>query len=179
VQVWATDLWIPATENAKRISEAGISERVFPIHANARELPYAEGFFDAITCIDAYIYFGTDDLYLDYLVKFVRPGGQIGIVVPGFMQELDGPLPEHLKPFWAQECWSWHTADWWRNLWQRTGLVRVEDAHSMVDGWRLYLQWKRALSDAGANRWPHDIAVLEADAGRYIGFIRMMGRRQA
>jgi len=97
VQVWATDLWISATDNSKRIEQAGLSDQVFPIHADARNLPYAEEFFDAIVCVDAYIYFGTDDLYLDYLHKFVKPGGQIGIVVPSFMQELDGSLPRALQ----------------------------------------------------------------------------------
>ncbi|MHC4732157.1 MAG: SAM-dependent methyltransferase, partial [Planctomycetota bacterium] len=27
VQVWATDLWIPATENARRIREAGLEDQ--------------------------------------------------------------------------------------------------------------------------------------------------------
>ncbi|MCD6518493.1 MAG: class I SAM-dependent methyltransferase, partial [Anaerolineae bacterium] len=117
VEVWATDLWIEATENYQRIKEAGLVKQVFPIHADARSLPYAEEFFEAIICVDAYIYFGTDDLYLDYLRRFVQPGGQIGIVVPGFMQELNGPLPAHLRPFWAQECWTWHTLHWWERHW--------------------------------------------------------------
>lgn len=111
VQVWATDLWISATDNHKRIEQAGLSDYVFPIHADARELPFAEEFFDLITCVDAYIYFGTDDLYLNYLHKFVRPGGQIGIVVPGLMRNFDDTLPAHLLPFWAQECWTWHTVE--------------------------------------------------------------------
>ena len=63
VQVWANDLWIPATENFDRIAAAGLQDRVFPIHAEAHALPYADGFFDAIVAIDSYHYFGTDDLY--------------------------------------------------------------------------------------------------------------------
>jgi cyclopropane fatty-acyl-phospholipid synthase-like methyltransferase len=55
LQVWATDLWISATENLKRIDQAGLSQQVFPLHADARALPYAEAFFDAIVCLDAYI----------------------------------------------------------------------------------------------------------------------------
>ena len=58
-QVWATDLWIAATENPKRIKEAGLEERVFAIHADARSPPYPEEFFDAIVSVDAYHYFGT------------------------------------------------------------------------------------------------------------------------
>jgi cyclopropane fatty-acyl-phospholipid synthase-like methyltransferase len=106
VQVWAADLWIEPTENYERIRQAGVEDLVFPIHAEARTLPFAEGYFDAILCTDAFIYFGTDDLYLDYLHQFVKPGGRIGITVPGFMRELNGKLPEHLLPFWAQECWT-------------------------------------------------------------------------
>src|SRR5690349_6128757 len=33
VQVWATDLWIAASDNWQRITAAGMSDSVFPIHA--------------------------------------------------------------------------------------------------------------------------------------------------
>ncbi|MYF50168.1 MAG: hypothetical protein F4220_08480 [Gammaproteobacteria bacterium] len=39
VQVWATDLWISASDNATRIARQGMSESVFPIHADARICP--------------------------------------------------------------------------------------------------------------------------------------------
>lgn len=179
LQVWATDLWIKASDNYKRIKADGLTNQVFPIHADARELPFAEEFFDAILCIDAYIYFGTDDLYLDYLHHFVKPGGQIGIVVPGFMQDVDGPLPQHLIPFWAQECWTWHTVEWWQRLWSRTGLVEVELVERMPDCWKFWLDWKKARVAAGddSSSLLSDIQVLEADRGRYMGFIRMIARR--
>ena len=116
---------------------------------------------------------------IDYLHKFVKPGGQIGMVVPGFMQEINGPLPEHLLPFWAQECWTWHTADWWQHLWSRTGLVDVQLADVLPDGWKLWLQWKNARRQNGDDSPAllSDIRVLEADAGRYMGWIRMIAQR--
>ena len=95
VQVWANDLWISPTENWERIRAAGMENQVFPLQAEAHSLPYAEEFFDAAVSIDAYQYFGTGDLYLDYFRKFVRPDGQIGIVVPGLVQDFD-EVPEHL-----------------------------------------------------------------------------------
>jgi cyclopropane fatty-acyl-phospholipid synthase-like methyltransferase len=52
VQVWATDLWISASENLQRIRDAGVEDGVFPIHADARSLPFAAEFFDAIVLID-------------------------------------------------------------------------------------------------------------------------------
>src|SRR5881392_2565785 len=54
VQVWATDLWCSASENLQRIRDAGVEDGVFPIHADARSLPFATEFFDAIVSIDSY-----------------------------------------------------------------------------------------------------------------------------
>lgn len=185
VQVWANDLWISATENWQRIREAGLEDRVYPIYAEAHSLPYAEEFFDAIVCVDSYQYYGTDDLYLNYFRKFVRPGGQIGIVVPGLVRDFDGPVPEHLtRPrkdgsvFWADECWCFHTARWWRSFWARTGLVDVEVADVQPDGWRLWLQYEKACAEAGTLIFPSEEEVLEADAGRYLALIRVVGRRK-
>ena len=90
VQVWATDLWFSASENIQRIRDAGVEDGVFPIHADARSLPFAAEFFDAIVCIDSFIYYGTDDLYLNYLARFVKPGGPVGIAGAGLMREIEG-----------------------------------------------------------------------------------------
>ena len=97
VQVWATDLWFSASENAQRIRDARVSNDVFPIHADARLLPFAADFFDAIVCVDSFPYFGTDDLYLNYLAQFVRPGGPIAIAGAGLMMEIDGAVPDSLQ----------------------------------------------------------------------------------
>ncbi len=178
VQVWATDLWIKATDNWQRIREAGLEDQIFPIHAEARSLPYADGFFDAIVCVDAYIYFGTDDLYLSYFIKFLKPGGQIGTVMPGLVRDFEGAVPEHLESFWGQDCWSWHTADWWQHLWARTGLVDMELVETMPDGWRHWLQFYKARQVAGErkpNSW--DLEVMQADQGEYVALIRMIARR--
>ena len=180
VQVWAVDLWIKPADNYARFCQSDVQDQAFPIHADARNLPFAEEYFDAVVCTDAYIYFGTDDLYLDYLCHFVKPGGQIGISVPGFMHEVQGELPEHLLPFWAQECWTWHTLDWWRWHWERTGLVAEIWTDVLPDGWKLWLQWKQARARVeGENpSLTSDIRVLEADRGRFMGFIQMEACRK-
>ena len=56
LEVWATDLWIKASENLERIRAAGLEDQVFPVHAEAHDLPYANGFFDAIVSMDSYHY---------------------------------------------------------------------------------------------------------------------------
>ena len=185
VQVWANDLWISATENWQRIREAGLENRICPIHAEAHSLPYAEEFFDAIISVDSYQYYGTDDLYLNSFHKYVHPGGQIGIVVPGLLRGFNGPVPEHLTRrqqngfvWWGDGCWSFHTVDWWRHLWARTGLVDLEAAEVMPDGWRFWLQFEQAAVLAEKVSYQSDVEALEADAGRYLALIRVVGRRR-
>ncbi len=183
VTVWANDLWIKPTENWKRVKEAGLEARVFPIHAEAHALPYANGFFDAIVSLDAYHYFGTEDLYLSYIVRFLKPGGQLGIVVPGLVRDFE-EVPEHLtRPqknggvFWGEDCWTFHTLEWWRRLWARSSLVEVESTELLPDGWRIWRDWEKVLDLTGPHMFPPDHEVLERDGGRYMGFVQMTARR--
>lgn len=173
VQVWATDLWSSASENALRIRDAGVDDGIFPIHADARSLPFGGEFFDVIVCIDSFPYFGTDDLYLNYLAHFVKPGGQVGIAGAGLVQDFDGPVPDHLRSYWTQDVWCLHSPHWWQRHWERTGLVGVETADTMEDGWRVWLEWQKTVSPDNAL----EIGTLEADHGRYLGYTRLVGRR--
>jgi ubiquinone/menaquinone biosynthesis C-methylase UbiE len=174
VQVWATDLWISATENLQRIRDAGVGDCVFPFHADARALPFAGEFFDAIVSIDSFSYYGSDGLYLNYLAHFLKPGGQIGIAGAGLVKEFEAAVPEHLKRFWTQDCWGLHSADWWRQHWKRTGIVDVEVADTMPEGWRVWLDWYNAALPRGRS----EIEALQADQGEYLAYVRMVGRRR-
>jgi SAM-dependent methyltransferase len=178
VQVWANDLWIGAGENWERVKAAGMQDRVFPIHAEAHALPYAEGFFDALVSFDAYHYFGTDDLYIGYYSQFVKPGGQIGIVVPGLTHEFEDGLPPHLAPYWVWDFWSFHSPAWWRRLWMNTGKVDVTHADNVPDGWRQWLLWSQVCQAAGYRYDPQEIAMLQDDAGANVGFTRVVAQRK-
>lgn len=175
LEVWATDLWIAAADNWERVREAGVERQVFPIHAESHQLPFAYEFFDSAVSLDAYHYFGTDDLYLAYFAKFVKPGGKIGIVVPGFVQEFES-VPEHLAPYWEPAYWSFHSSAWWRRHWERSGAVDVEVADLVPDGADLWLRW---LEVCEANGYPYDereLAMLREDGGRALGFTRVVAR---
>jgi SAM-dependent methyltransferase len=174
VQVWATDLWFSATENLQRIRDAGVEDGVFPIHADARTLPFADEFFDAVVSIDSFSYYGTDDLYLNYLARFVKPGGALGIAGAGFMRELDGVPPEHLRAWWTSDLWCLHSPDWWRRHWGRSGLVDIEVADWMPQGWERWLEWLKLVAPDNAL----EIAAVEADHGRTLGYGRVVGRRK-
>ena len=173
VQVWATDLWFSVTENSQRIRDAGFADNIFPVHADARSLPYADEFFDAIISIDSFPYYGTDDTYLSYLARFVKPGGPIGVAGAGLMQEIDGPIPEHLRKWWTQDLWSLHSAPWWRRHWEKTGIMDIKLEDTMPDGWQRWLDWHHLIAPDNAV----EIAALEADRGRYLGYVRLVAHR--
>jgi SAM-dependent methyltransferase len=165
VQVWATDLWCSASENLQRIRDAGVEDGVFPIHADARSLPFATEFFDAIVSIDSFPYYGTDDFFLNYLARFVKPGGRVGIAGAAMIREMDGAIPEHLRAWWAQDLpWCLHSAAWWRRHWEQTGILDIALADTLPDGWRFWLEWLRLIAPDNAT----EIQALEADAGAHF-----------
>ncbi|GAA4999797.1 SAM-dependent methyltransferase [Actinopolymorpha pittospori] len=177
VEVWAVDLWVSANDNWQRVQEAGLAGRVHPIHAEAHTLPFAEGFFDAAVSFDAYQYFGTDDLYLGYLSRFVKPGGQIGIVVPALGAEPDVFPPPHLAPYWDWDMCCWHSPSWWRRHWEKTGLVEVDVADLVPEGWDHWLRWETVVQRAWTGEEEHG-GLLRADADqRLLGFTRLVARR--
>lgn len=183
--VFATDLWISAAENWRRVREANLADRVFPIHAEAHALPFAADFFDVIVSLDSYQYYGTDDLYLSYISRFLRPGGRIGIVVAGLTAELAEGPPAHLckpqangKVFWEPDCFTFHSAAWWRRHWEKTECVEIEVADTLPDGWRHWVRHERAIEAMGAGIFPSDEETLLVDAGRTIAFPRVIGRKR-
>lgn len=178
VEVWATDLWIKPTENWARIREAELGGRVFPIYAEAHALPFAEVFFDVAVSLDAYHYFGTDDLYLGYYARFVKPGGRLGIVVPGIAQEFGGVVPPHLAPYWESDFWSFHSPAWWRSHWERTGPVAVTHADMVPDGWRHWLTWLEVAGAHGYRSSEEEAAMVRLDAGRHLGFTRVVAEKR-
>jgi SAM-dependent methyltransferase len=177
-QVWAADLWIKPGENWARIREAGVEDQVFPIHAEAHALPFADEFFDAAISLDAYHYFGTDDLYLGYYSRFVKSGGALGIVVPGIAGEFTEGVPDHLTPYWESEFWSFHSPEWWKRQWERTGPVEVWHADMVPNGWRHWLTWLEVARADGYRSSAEEANMVRLDAGRNLGFARLVARRR-
>jgi hypothetical protein len=96
----------------------------------------------------------------------------------GLAHEFDADPPTHLASIWAREWefWSFHSPEWWRRHWSRTGLVDIEVADRVADGWRHWANWDEAslevgfVSDEFAVGLPDWIATLRSDAGRNLGF---------
>lgn len=165
VTVFANDLWISPTDNYHRFVEMGVDDKVFPIRAEAHALPYAENYFDAAISIDAYHYFGTDEIYLpNYYSKLVKKGGQFGIVSPGLTREFSNGLPEAMKAHWESDMYCFHSAEWWRELWNKTGIVDVKYAETVQDGKEI---WRSTA----------DFDLHDADVEDYLTLIAMTARK--
>ena len=178
VEVWATDLWVSASEELAADSRCRPRPRnggrVIPIHADAHKLPYAAEFFDAITAHDCYSYFGTDDLYLNYLVQFVKPGGQIGIAGAGLAQEMPVARARAL----ARACGRRTSGASTRPTGGGTtgpapAWSKSNSPTPCPTAGKSGRHWQRKNSPENTV----EIEAVEADAGRYLTYIRMIGRR--
>jgi cyclopropane fatty-acyl-phospholipid synthase-like methyltransferase len=193
--VFANDLWVSPDENLARINLHSLQTRVFPIHSEAHALPYSKNFFDTVVTVDAYQYFGTDDCYLDYFLKFIKPGGQIGIVVPGWSKEKTSPMPPGLEAFPAGEFTSFHTLDWWKKHFDQSEAVEIEKCDCLTDGKKIWMdsaqamfETKKILRSADGTSpaeigkelafWGGDIEFLKADRGNFAGLMRIIMRKK-
>ena len=178
VEVWAVDESVSASENYSRIQESDCSHKVFPIQADARDLPFAENYFDAIVIIDSYTYFGTDDKYLPYLAKFVKPEGVIGVVDVSFTKEIETfeQVPDFLKADYQRYWYYVHSADWWRKMWERTGLVEILCAEDLPKE-QIHFIKEQYIQDYQNNNKEPFARALREDTEGLITFFRLVGRR--
>jgi SAM-dependent methyltransferase len=178
VQVSAVDWWIRAEHAARTFREAGVDRLVTAVRAEAHALPFDQRWFDAVVCIDAYEYFGASPDYLPYLARFVKPGGRIAVATPALRTEpAPGRIPPHVAAVVGDEALRWHTARWWRSLWEASGAVEVLSARLQEDGWEDWLRWQRAADrSAGHFAGSAVLDMLLADGGEQLTFALLAAR---
>ncbi len=177
VTVWAVDRGIDPTANYARITAMDCADRVFPIRADVRDLPFPHGYFDAAVALDSYTYFGTDERFLPFLARHLKTGGYLGVVDACYSRELDRAdrvPPEH-RAVWQTDWWSVHTIEWWRRLWEKTGLVDVKVAELLPESQLIKQDYIATFSDD-----PGDAAIaafLNAEGGALCGSFRLVAQR--
>lgn len=173
-QVFATDLWIPATENHRRFVEQGLEGRIIPIHADAHQLPYADDYFDAVVSVDSYQYFGTDPSFLDEkVVPLLKEGGTIAVSMPGLQPNLSqSMIPDELTTFWNGEDIDFYSLGWWEELWSkstRTTKVKTFSHSSHATAWKEWLVCDNPYA-------LHDVAMMEVESGNWFDTVGLIYR---
>ncbi len=177
VQVWAVDEAIAPTENLARIQEADLGQSVFPLQGNARDLPFPEEYFDAVMVVDAYTYFGTDEKYLPYICKFIKPGGYLAIADVCFTREITTlqEVPPFLRKDFQNYWYFIHSINWWQQLWEKTGLVTIKTAEVLPAAQLIREEYIRDYADKQFK--DPFVRALTADKQGLITFFRLIAQR--
>ncbi|HYE83709.1 MAG TPA: methyltransferase domain-containing protein [Clostridia bacterium] len=176
VQVFATDLWITATENYVRFKSLNIDGQIIPIHADAMEMPYADGFFDAVISVDSYHYFGRDAQFMDAkLAPLVKSGGIIALAIPGLKEDIHDSIPEEMKQSWsAEDIETLHSCKWWKALLEKSQRITVDSVREMQGFEECWNDWLSCDNEYAVS----DRAAMEAGAGKYMNLIAVNARRK-
>jgi cyclopropane fatty-acyl-phospholipid synthase-like methyltransferase len=167
VTVFATDLWIPATENYQRFQTFALEHKIIPIHADAHRLPFADNYFDGVISVDAYHYFGCDPEYLSrYLQPLVKKSGQIMIGVPGLQHEFTDGIPPELLPYWEKDM-NFHSCAWWRALWSNDPTIQIESCQELECMQAAWADWLTCQNKHAEQ----DRLFLKAEGGKYFNLV--------
>lgn len=171
--VYAADLWSDPAENQKFFDAQGVPrEQLIPVKADATNLPFEKEFFDGVVSVDSYNYFGRDPLYLDEkLLPFVKPGGYLYFVIPGMKKDLHEDLPPELLLSWTPEQLDYmHDLCYWRDLLSQTQGAELLEIKETEGNEELWQDWLAQENEYAIN----DRKSMEAGAGKYLNFIRMV-----
>ncbi|MCO7255516.1 methyltransferase domain-containing protein [Dickeya oryzae] len=173
VTVFAADLWITPTENARRFASQGVDSHIIPLLLDVtKEIPFAQEYFDMIISVDAWQYFGSNDSMLAKMLPFVKPNGLIAVAVPGFIQDYsEGNLPEVVKPFWTPD-WYFYSCHWWKALWEKEPgieILQLREMDSCQQAWDDFMPCTLAQEMM--------VPIMEAGAGTYFNMIQIVGRK--
>jgi cyclopropane fatty-acyl-phospholipid synthase-like methyltransferase len=177
VQVFATDLWITATENYGRFKQVGLDKQIIPIHADANALPYADEYFDAVISVDAYYYFGKNETFMDEkLAPLIKPDGIIALAFPGFKKDIHEHLPpEFLLSWTAEDLETFHSCEWWSNLFSKSKKIRLDKIGELSCHDESWADWLATDNPYAVKDRPS----MAAGTGKYMNLISVLATRKS
>lgn len=153
VKLIALDLWTSAAFLHQKFVQRGYGDCIVPLNLDVtNELPFATDYFDAIFCMNSFSFYGGSIEFLQHLLKHLKSGGQLCIGSEVLSDEftpeqLQNPpqvyafqLPppnEHVNVF-EGDFKKQHTPQWWRDLFEASGLLHVEHCAELEDADILY-----------------------------------------
>jgi len=161
--VTGVDLVVPAAERVEAVASGGSVEH---LRLDARQpLPFADGAFDVIFCMQALHAIGGDVPVLHNVLRTLRPGGRFVVGTTCF----NGPVTQATLPDvfrwtdgWDAQYETYRWPAWWRSLFERTGVLDVRMCEELPEGRVL---WEDDVLRAG------DRADWSADFLRRYGWL--------
>lgn len=175
--VYAADLWSDPNENRKFFDEMGLThQQIIPVKADAADLPFDKGFFDAVVSTDSYNYFGRAPEYLDTkLLPFVKSGGYIYITVPGMKKDCHDDLPKELLLSWMPEQLDYlHDVPYWTEMVSQSRDAEVMSVSEMESNAEVWEDWLKQENEYAIN----DRKAMKAGGGKYLNFIAIVLRKK-
>ena len=173
---YAADLWSDPSQNMRFFESLGLTNReVIPVKADANELPFAHGFFDAVVSVDSYNYYGRDPEFLGKrLLPFVKDGGMLYLAIPGMVRDRHDDLPACLLASWTPEQLDYmHDRRWWRSMISQTAGVQIIAMSEMGCTLEAWADWIACDSEYARG----DRAAVEAGALDYLNTIKVVLRK--
>jgi SAM-dependent methyltransferase len=178
VRVWAVDSRLDPAAVSEVARDAGVADRITPVVADARRLPFRAGSFDAVVCLSSFMWFGADDGVLASLVDLLVPGGRLGAVMSG--RGSGGSLAGRRGYYyWNGERRPERPLDWWAGLLRDFPGLVLETAEMVPGSGRLWLHWNEAYLAAAADPLPgfdQETELLRADRDGTWGWLRLVAR---
>jgi SAM-dependent methyltransferase len=178
VHVIALDLWTPATFLHGKFAARGYRDRIVPLHMDVtHELPFADGYFDAIFCMNSFSFYGGSVAFLQHLLRHLKPGGQLCIgsevlsdeftaeqlAHPPYVYAFRFPPPDEQVNVFEDDFKKQHTPGWWRELFERSGLLQVECCFELDDATVLYEEMVRYQYEHDLDRFNVEICLAQAE----------------
>lgn len=184
VRVTAGEYWIDPTDIWRRAVQAHCGDLVMPMKIDARVMPFAAQYFDAVFSLDAFAYFMTDDCYPAYLAEFVGIGGRLCIGGACYTRELTEDTPKDLM--WPMS-YAYHSPAWWRRHFEKSGAWRVTSCEEHPKGRELWLDdtrrcleqcHPRDMDETTRDSVLQSIVMLLADREHLLSHFVMVAERR-
>lgn len=150
VSVVAVDLWTPAEFLAEKIAQHGCRNRIVPLNLDITErLPFAEGYFDSIFCMNSLSFYGGAKDFLGHLLKHLKQGGEFCVGMESLTDEFtpaqlaDPPAVYNYRLPGGEDVWEgdfrkMHSPPWWERLFRDSGLLEVYHCAELPEAEILY-----------------------------------------
>ena len=153
VQVVALDLWTSAEFLDQKFRTLGLRNRILPLNMDATQpLPFACDYFDAIFCMNSFSFYGGSFAYLRHILKHLKPGGLLcigsevlsaefspeQIASPPDVYSFKLPEPNQQVDVFTDDFRKQHTPVWWRDLFEHSGLLKIETFYELEDADVIY-----------------------------------------